>query len=79
MKLSPNPKPFHLSRGDRGKITVCDFLDKSGYEIVEKNHKSRLGEIDVIAARKGRVAFIEIKTRTNTQFGHPQKAANLKN
>ena len=42
-----------------------------------KNYKYKLGEIDVIARRRGRLAFIEIKTRTSAQFGTPQEAVNL--
>ena len=78
MKLSPNPRPFRLSLGDQGEIVACDFLRKHGYEILDKNYQCALGEIDVIAKRKGRLSFIEVKTRTSTQFGHPQEAVGLK-
>ncbi|HOW58804.1 MAG TPA: YraN family protein [Candidatus Omnitrophota bacterium] len=78
MKLSPNPRPFHLSLGDRGETVACDFLRKEGYEIVQKNYKCKLGEIDVVAKRRGRIAFVEIKTRTSVQFGSPQEAVNFK-
>ena len=78
MKLSPNPRPFRLSLGDRGEIVACDFLLKNGYEILEKNYHCKLGEIDVITKRRGRIAFVEVKTRTSMQFGHPQEAVGLK-
>jgi putative endonuclease len=64
--------------GERGEIAACGFLKENGYEILEKNYKCKLGEIDVIARRKGRLAFIEIKTRTSAQFGMPQEAVDLK-
>jgi len=56
---------------------ACGFLKENGYEILEKNYKCKLGEIDVIARRQGRLAFIEIKTRTTAEFGTPQEAVNL--
>jgi len=77
MKLTPHPGPFRFSLGDRGEGAACGFLKEKGYEILEKNYKCKIGEIDVIARRQGRLAFIEIKTRTSTQFGTPQEAVNL--
>ena len=78
MKLTPHPGPFRFALGDRGEIAACGFLQKKGYEILQKNYKCKIGEVDVIAQRKGRLAFIEIKTRTNGQFGAPQEAVDLK-
>jgi putative endonuclease len=77
MKLTPHPGPFRFSFGERGEAAACEFLKKNGYEILEKNYKCKLGEIDVIARRRGRLAFIEIKTRASDQFGTPQEAVNL--
>ena len=78
MKLTPHPGPFRSPLGERGEIAACGFLKENGYEFLEKNYKCKLGEMDVIALRKGRLAFIEIKTRTNTRFGMPQEAVDLK-
>ena len=77
MKLTPHPGPFRLSLGERGETAACRFLEAQGYKILEKNYKCKLGEIDVITRRQGRLAFVEIKTRTSTQFGTPQEAVNL--
>jgi putative endonuclease len=78
VKLTPNPAPFRFSLGDRGETAACGFLKEKGYEIVEKNYKCKIGEIDVIARRNGRLAFIEVKTRTSSQRGVPQEAVDLK-
>lgn len=78
MRLRPHPAPFRPSLGDRGETAACGFLKDHGYEILEKNYKCKIGEIDVIARRRGRLAFIEIKTRTNTRFGMPQEAVDLR-
>ena len=78
MKLTPHPGPFRSPLGERGEMAACSFLKEHGYEILEKNYKCKIGEIDVIARRKGRIAFIEIKTRTGAQFGTPQEAVDLR-
>ena len=57
---------------------AAGFLKEHGYEILEKNYKCKIGEIDVIARRQGRLAFVEIKTRTSAQFGTPQEAVDLR-
>ena len=77
MKLTPHPGSFRSSLGERGETAACGFLEAQGYKILEKNYKCKLGEIDVITRRQGRLAFVEIKTRTSTQFGTPQEAVNL--
>ncbi len=59
-------------------MAACGFLKEHGYKILEKNYKCKLGEIDVIARRQGRLAFVEIKTRTSAQFGTPQEAVDLR-
>jgi len=77
VKLTPHPGSFRLTLGERGERAACAFLKEHGYEILETNYKCKLGEIDVIARRRGRLAFIEIKTRTSAQFRMPQEAVNF--
>ena len=64
MKLTPNPAPFRLSLGDRGEMAACEFLRKKGYEILGKNYKCKLGEIDIIARHKDFLVFIEVRSKT---------------
>jgi putative endonuclease len=76
VKLTPNPAPFRLSLGERGEMAACGFLKEKGYKILDKNYKCKIGEIDVVAQRDGRLAFIEVKTRTSPRFGMPQEAVD---
>ena len=76
MKLSPKKTAFRVSLGARGEMIACDFLRKQGFRILEKNFRCRLGEIDVIAERGGRLRFIEIKTRAGSGFGRPEEAVH---
>jgi len=78
VRLRPHPSPFRLSLGDRGETAACAFLREQGYEILEKNYKCKIGEIDIIAKRKGRLAFIEVKTRSSLQRGMPEEAVDRK-
>lgn len=76
MKLSPNPQPFRLSLGDRGEVLAWKFLTGKGYEILEKNYRCKLGEIDIIAKKSGRIAFLEVKTRSDETYGTPEESVH---
>lgn len=61
----------HLTLGQQGEKVAADFLKKKGYKIVERNWRSRDGELDIIC-RKGRViVFAEVKTRTPGPMNRP--------
>lgn len=53
-------------RGHRAEAIASLLLMAKGYRIVEKRFRSRVGEIDIIAARGRRIAFIEVKERAST-------------
>ena len=55
--------------GDRGEQVVVDYLETSGHEIVARNYKTKLFEVDIIS-RRGRVLyFTEVKYRGSNDFG----------
>lgn len=61
--------------GDAGEDLACRYLQKNGYEILERNkHYSRFCEIDIIARYKTTTIFIEVKTRKTDNFGTPFEA-----
>lgn len=60
--------------GRRGEDAACRHLEDSGYTIVERNWRSRTGELDIIAAKGGTTVFVEVKSRSVTSFGEPEEA-----
>lgn len=61
--------------GDAGEDLACRYLQKQGYEILERNkHYSRFCEIDIIAKYKDTTVFVEVKTRKTDSFGTPFEA-----
>lgn len=53
----------HLMFGAFGEKCAVKFLKKKHYKILEKNYKTKLGEIDIIARDKEYIVFIEVKSR----------------
>lgn len=75
------PKFFSKNKivGKSGEDIACEFLKKNGYEIIERNfHYSRMAEIDIIAKKKDTLVFVEVKTRSNENYGHPFEAVSHK-
>ena len=62
----------HNDLGKLGEELAVDFLQKSGYEIVERNWTFQKAEIDIIAKTGDKLAVIEVKTRSTLDFGLPQ-------
>ncbi len=60
--------------GRNGEDIAEEFLLENGYEIIERNFSCRQGEIDIIAKDKDEYVFIEVKTRTNQNYGNPAAA-----
>lgn len=44
------------------------------YKIIERNYRSQIGEIDIVAYKGGVYVFVEVKTRRDETFGRPAEA-----
>lgn len=60
--------------GKKGEEIAVDYLKSIGYTIIERNFLCRQGEIDVIALDNKYIVIIEIKSRTNQEYGLPSEA-----
>ena len=63
-------------RGRMGEDICAAYLRRRGYEILASSYHSRYGEIDIIAAKGGIVAFVEVKLRENGSFAAALEAVD---
>lgn len=63
--------------GREGEELAARYLETEGYEIIETNFNCGFGEIDIIAKKENELAFVEVKTRTQTFFGMPVDSVNV--
>ena len=58
-------KPITQSKRQKGisaEQTAVNYLKRTGYRILERNYRKRIGEIDIIAAKENTVVFVEVKS-----------------
>lgn len=59
--------------GQYEKIAAA-YLEQQGYEILERNFRCRIGEIDLIGRDGNCIVFVEVKYRSSLKKGYPAEA-----
>jgi putative endonuclease len=62
--------------GLHGETVATEVLIRRGYRIVERNCRSRWGELDVVAYDGETLVFVEVKARRAARFGDPAYAVD---
>lgn len=57
---------------------ACEYLKSIGYKILERNFRSKKGEIDIIAKDGETIVFVEVKYRQSNIFGYSVEAVGFK-
>ncbi len=63
------PQPSTVETGANAEQLAVDHLIDHGYEIVERNYRSKLGELDIVAIDRGVMVFVEVRSRTTSEHG----------
>jgi putative endonuclease len=69
MKSTKTAKDARSRIGQKGEDLAFELLKKKGYKVLERNYKSSLGEIDLVAREGKTLVFVEVKTRLSSDFG----------
>jgi len=64
--------------GRKGEELARRFLEKNGFVVLEQNYRTRSGEIDLIVWDGETLVFVEVKTRSSRQYGHPFEAVTAR-
>jgi putative endonuclease len=60
--------------GQQSESVAAAALKRKGYKIIERNYRTRTGEIDIIAKDGDVIVFVEVKARQSTRYGNPKQA-----
>lgn len=66
------------SLGSKGELLASRELEKRGYIVLERNFTCKIGEVDIIAKNNNTLVFIEVRSRTRSNFGYPEETVNYK-
>jgi putative endonuclease len=64
--------------GINGEEEAARFLARSGYAILDKNVRTRAGEIDLVAKEGKTLVFVEVKTRRDLEGDPPQAGVHTR-
>ena len=70
--------------GNSGENAAAAWYEQHGYELIDRNWRNRIGELDLIVAafppspRQSEVVFVEVKTRSSSRFGEAVLAVGWK-
>lgn len=73
-------KNRHMNKrrvGTAYEALAADYLRQRGYRILEHSYHIRQGEIDLIAAKKNTIVFVEVKYRKDGACGAPAEAVSV--
>ncbi len=60
-------------KGDAAERQAEEFLKSRGFAIVERNFRTRMGEIDLVAKDGETAVFVEVRSRSSSAFGSPEE------
>lgn len=69
-------KQQNFETGKLGEEIAADYLRKHNFEILQKNWKTKFGEIDLIATKNNLLIFVEVKLKVGEDFGTPEEMIN---
>lgn len=78
-------KQNNRQKGSKGEAAAAEMLQQKGYEILARNYGNKWGEIDIVARfqlldSRGKQeeyrVFVEVKTKTEDQYGEPWEMIN---
>src|ERR1700679_4106390 len=71
--------------GDTGEQLAAEHLNRRGFQILDRNFRTRWGELDIVACDGRTIVFCEVKTRVASRAGrdplesvHPRKRAQVR-
>ena len=62
--------------GKTNENLACQYLEKQGLILVERNFSCRRGEIDIIMRDKDTIVFVEVRYRRHDKYGSAMESVN---
>ena len=63
--------------GAWGEALAAQYLQKKRFKIIATNYRTRFGEIDLVAANRHFLIFVEVKLRKSDKFANAFEYVDL--
>lgn len=74
VRAPSGPSRSSRSLGELGEDAAACYLQRRGFEIIDRNWRCRFGEADIVAYDDDELVFCEVKTRSGIEYGLPEDA-----
>ncbi|MBI4508614.1 MAG: YraN family protein [Deltaproteobacteria bacterium] len=62
--------------GTQAENLAAEYLRKLGYVLLDRNYQIRQGEIDLVAQNGSVLCFVEVRSRSDNEYGLPEESIN---
>lgn len=69
-------KQENRRKGNKGERAAAEKLVTEGYEILTRNYRNKWGEVDIVVKKGETIVFVEVKTKTEEDYGEPWEMIN---
>jgi putative endonuclease len=60
--------------GRAGEDRAARYMESLGYAVLDRNWRTKGGELDLVVSSASELVIVEVKTRRSERFGHPFEA-----
>ncbi|MDO8507671.1 MAG: YraN family protein [bacterium] len=64
--------------GQTAEDMAAEYLIENKLRIIDRNYRTRFGEIDIISKEKKKFVFVEVKAKNTSRFGKPYEMVTAK-
>lgn len=64
--------------GARGEALAAEALEREGWRVLERNWRTRRGELDIVARDGDWLVFVEVRTRRGARLGQPEESVDAR-
>ena len=64
--------------GQEAEILACTHLEAAGLRVLQRNFRTRTGEIDLVMREEDLIVFVEVRYRRDTRFGTALETIDLR-
>jgi len=68
----------HNILGHEGEDMAAKYLEQKGYVVLDRNWHCGHKDLDLVVTKDNVVVFVEVKTRTSTDYGDPQDFVDIR-